>query len=91
MARRRFKDAHGVDWEVYAGTSAPTLSGPLQPASSGLLRPVRAWLAFDSQLERRRLSPVPGWWHDASDEELQKLLAVATVIFRRPADPSGSS
>lgn len=89
MAPRQFTDIHGVTWQVYAGTSAPRFAGSVQPADSGLFRPVRTWLAFDSALERRRLTPLPPSWEDATTEELQRLLDQAVVIFKRPAEPGG--
>ena len=43
----------------------------------------RGWLAFESPVERRRLSPIPGHWDELSDRELCDALAVATPS-RRP-------
>ena len=40
------------------------------------------WLAFEGGGERRRLSPVPDDWRDASDAELRQLLARATPVAR---------
>jgi hypothetical protein len=42
---------------------------------------VRGWLAFEGAGERRRLSPVPTGWLEASDAELRDLLARAKVVF----------
>ncbi len=39
------------------------------------------WLAFEGAGERRRLSPVPSGWRDASDAELRAMLARAKVVF----------
>jgi hypothetical protein len=43
----------------------------------------RGWLAFESPVERRRLSPIPERWDDLSDRELRDVLANATPS-RRP-------
>jgi hypothetical protein len=91
MKRLEFTASNGVTWQVYAGTSAPKLSGSVQPADSGLFRPVRTWLAFDSDLERRRLTPAPPSWQSASPEELEQLLNRAIVIFKRPAEPDSAA
>ena len=39
------------------------------------------WLVFERAGERRKVSPTPPDWHEASDEQLRQLLAQATVIF----------
>jgi hypothetical protein len=41
------------------------------------------WLAFEGAGERRRFSPVPPGWREASDAELEDLLARATVVAVR--------
>lgn len=43
------------------------------------------WVCFASAGEKRRLSPPPAEWHDASDEELEALCARAG--HRPPAAP----
>lgn len=91
MTIRRFTDAQGVEWRVYSGTSTQGVATATEPAHSGLSRVSRSWLAFDSQLERRRLTPLPPSWQDASAEELERLLHRATVIFKRPSDPGGAA
>ena len=82
MNERRFRDAEGVEWRVHVIVQAPKV-GPLYPAHSAQFRPATAWLAFDSNLERRRLSPVPKGWEDVDAEQLQQLLRTATLITRR--------
>ena len=89
MTRRQFTDTHCIEWHVYAGTTAPRLSGAAQPADSALSRPTRNWLAFDNPLERRRLTPIPQSWQSASEAELEQLLYRASIIFKRPAEPGG--
>ena len=86
MARRRFTDAKGVEWDVFdvIVRAEPTLR---RPAHSQQLAATRAWLVFESAGERRRLAPFPIAWEEASTEELERYLAQATKIsisMRRP-------
>jgi hypothetical protein len=82
MDERRFHDAVGNEWRVHIVVHAPRI-GPMYPAHSAQFRPSSAWLAFESESERRRLSPVPLGWEGADVDELQRLLQSATVITRR--------
>ena len=43
------------------------------------------WLAFESASERRRLSPIPAGWEEASESELERLCrrAAAAAVPRR--------
>ena len=43
------------------------------------------WLAFESDRERRRLSPIPSGWEQASESELERLCqrAAAAAVPRR--------
>jgi hypothetical protein len=42
------------------------------------------WLAFESGTERRRVSPIPPGWEEASDSELAGLCAKANPAVVRP-------
>jgi hypothetical protein len=46
--------------------------------------PGAGWLCFQSESEKRRLSPVPAGWTTASDAELEGLLAGSVPVGRRP-------
>jgi hypothetical protein len=46
-------------------------------------RLTRGWLCFESEVERRRLQPVPENWHLLSDADLAGLLQQARVAPRR--------
>jgi len=46
--------------------------------------PGGGWLCFQSESEKRRLTPVPGGWTTASDAELEALLAGSVPVGRRP-------
>ena len=87
MRERRFKDANGTEWRVYVVITAPKVA-PLQPPLSAQFRPARSSLAFDSENERRRLTPAPLEWEDAPPAELERLLQQAMTVTIRLTDPS---
>ena len=39
------------------------------------------WLVFEGAGERRRLSPAPSEWRDATEAELRQMLKQAKVVF----------
>jgi len=82
MTVRRFTDANGIEWRVRLVVNAPRI-GPMHPPQSAQFRPAAAWLSFDSERERRRLSPVPPNWEEAPQPELERLLQLATVMTIR--------
>lgn len=41
------------------------------------------WLAFDSEVERRRLAPIPERWETLSNVELRALAEQAQIVPRR--------
>ena len=80
MPQRTFSDANGVEWDVYDMISLPGFGRPGAPQiapHSEVFRAGSAWLAFESRAEKRRLSPIPDGWENASVQELQQLLARA--------------
>lgn len=79
MTRRTFQDRNGVRWDVFDVIVAPPPDA-MQPPYSHKLHATRTWLMFESEYERRRLSPLPLTWTDASDEELERLLSTAVKI-----------
>jgi hypothetical protein len=46
------------------------------------------WLTFESERERRRLSPIPAGWEDAPQNELAGLCARAAAAHSRGRSPS---
>jgi len=72
MAYRDFADSAGVQWKVW--DTYPHSAANVRPAYSA------GWLSFESDVERRRLQPVPPGWAEATDDELWEWLARATVV-----------
>ena len=79
MKRRQFTDRNGVEWDVYAIVVAPG-TPIMKPALSHQFHKTKTYLAFDSEYERRRLSPFPVGWDQANVEELERLLGLAIKI-----------
>ncbi len=78
-AHRQFQDAKGITWDAFAVHPAQEGSGRAQ-----LPEPYRGgWLVFDSEREKRRLSPVPPDWHLAGEEQLRALCARAEIVPAR--------
>lgn len=86
MRERKFTDANGTEWRAYVVIMAPKVA-PLQPPLSAQFRPARSSLAFDSENERRRLTPAPVGWEDAPPAELQRLLHQAMTVTIRLTEP----
>ena len=86
MRERKFTDANGTEWRAYVVITAPKVA-PLQPPLSAQFRPVRSSLAFDSENERRRLTPAPLGWEDAAPTELERLLHQAMTVTIRLTEP----
>jgi hypothetical protein len=42
----------------------------------------QGWLCFESSVSKRRLTPIPPQWRDASDDELVRLLGQAQTVNR---------
>lgn len=75
---RTITDAAGTLWTVFevrkegAGEKWSYL-----PAEYGL-----GWLCFESKISKRRLTPVPTHWRDATDAELVRMLGQAQTVNR---------
>ena len=77
MAVRTFRDAKGVEWQVW------TVTPRIERASNALSEYVapelrNGWLAFRSESEVRRLAPVDPRWETMPEESLRDLLERAT-------------
>jgi hypothetical protein len=75
---REIRDAAGVDWVVYeVQLKEGQLGGPDLPEA---LR--NGWLCFESESEKRRLTPTPAGWDRLPESELQRLLEKAALAKR---------
>jgi len=83
---RSFTDSTGLEWTVFEVKKAADGAGPdsrwtYLPEQFG-----RGWLCFESDVSKRRLTPVPPRWRDYSDRELVGLLDRAQPVNRvRPS------
>ena len=73
MALRNFTDSHGVEWTVW--DTVRTTDAPVRETLT------EGWLTFEAPAtgEKRRLAPVPLYWANAPDDEMERLLAKAKV------------
>lgn len=74
MAHRVFRDAEGVEWQVWAVIPAD-VQGHLRSRSSVHRQFQAGWLAFLSATSRRRRMPIPPDWDMMPDEALVTELA----------------
>jgi hypothetical protein len=88
MASREFTDSRGVAWRAWDVTTAD-----LHPRTreEEFMEPwAGGWLAFECELERRRLAhPYPGRWHEFELKQLEMLLRAATPVPMRKDTASG--
>ena len=84
MAHRRISSANGVEWDVYdvvIPATSPRVGQPqLAPPASTQIPVSKMWLCFESKTDRRRLSPIPEGWDNATDAELLVFLARAAPV-----------
>jgi hypothetical protein len=78
MKDRHFIDSNGTEWRVYVVVTGPKIA-PLQQPLSLQFRPVKTALAFESAAQRRRLTPAPPGWEQATLQELEGMLERAMV------------
>ncbi|MDB4873979.1 MAG: hypothetical protein JWM41_425 [Gemmatimonadetes bacterium] len=77
---REIEDAKGVRWVAFAVYPSRT-TGARSPLPASFQR---GWLAFDSGMETRRLTPIPEGWHLLSNDELCLLCEKGEIAPRRP-------
>jgi hypothetical protein len=98
---REFKDPNGVHWRVWAVIPQTAERRRQPPSSEDppvIERRVRneprmvlpadrggGWLTFESETEKRRLSPIPPEWEVVDDARLAMLCQLATPTPRRPS------
>ncbi len=80
---RTFSDSTGTEWTVYEvkKRGGTTERWSYLPDEFG-----DGWLCFESDLTKRRLTPIPERWRGYSDVELANLLERASAVTRsRPS------
>src|SRR4051812_22369172 len=80
---RNFTDSAGTEWTVFEVKR----QGEEEDNWAYLPRGFRAgWLCFESDVGKRRLSPVPDGWKALNPPDLEKLLRRASVVVRARRD-----
>jgi len=77
MAIREFTDSNGIRWVVWS--TVPAFGSGLGSLEAG-------WLTFDSKIARRRLSPIPDAWSEASSSRLEDWCRSAATVRRTPPE-----
>ena len=78
---RTIADSTGVVWTVFeVKRKGGTGEWTYLPEQFG-----NGWLCFESNLSKRRLTPVPARWAEFSDRELERLLKQAQPVVRSRA------
>ena len=95
MAIRTFKDARGREWQVWEtvpqgssgqySTRLEVTTGPHDRLSGRVRLPVsegreHGWLTFASGDDKRRLSPIPDGWAEATEAELAAYFETARPV-----------
>jgi hypothetical protein len=76
---RNFTDGSGNEWMVFEVRR----QGEEEDNWAYLPRGFRAgWLCFESDVGKRRLSPVPDGWRGSEPAELERMLRRATPVVR---------
>lgn len=75
---RRFTDAKGLEWAVYAVVSPAVVSEGGIPST---------FLCFERGVDRRRLAPIPDDWKDCGSTALRGYLERARAVHRSFASP----
>jgi hypothetical protein len=76
---RTIADSNGIAWTVFEvkrqGGSGDQWTYLPEEYGNG-------WLCFESKVSKRRLTPVPPYWAELSDHELEALLQKAKPVGR---------
>jgi hypothetical protein len=80
-----FRDAAGVEWEVYEVAAQALGTGRLDYLPDKFRR---GWLVFECDTEKRRLAPIPPEWESLSLHELQTLVADESCVRVPKAAPT---
>ena len=82
---RNFTDSAGNDWTVFEVRR----QGNEEDNWAYLPRGFRAgWLCFESDVGKRRLSPVPDGWRTFDSPDLERMLKRAAPVVRARRNPA---
>jgi hypothetical protein len=87
MALRSFTDSQGKAWRVWNVVPHYAAVRDEEMMTPGLQG---GWLCFDSGMEKRRLSPIPGDWEDAGMDALEGYCRQAAPVQPRAAAAEGA-
>jgi hypothetical protein len=71
-------------WDVF-----PTFEARMRMTGESADLLVQGWLVFQSDLEKRRLGPIPEGWDALPDEDLGGLLESAPLVRRGAGEADG--
>jgi len=81
---RGFTDTTGVEWRVWevfpTRNETPSSADTLSETSLRETPYANGWLCFESQIEKRRLAPIPIGWEFNDSGLLQQLCAQAQPV-----------
>ena len=75
---REFTDKEGLEWRVW--DVDPQAHQSQVNIDRRKAQPLEGWLCFESNLERRRLSPIPSGWDATDPDRLAELCEKAQVV-----------
>lgn len=83
---RTITDSTGIKWTIFE-VKRPTDDSRWSylPEEYG-----DGWLCFESQISKRRLTPIPAEWRELSDDALMHKLREAQPVLRRAAESDAS-
>jgi hypothetical protein len=81
---RRMRDRRNPDPVIrYSGPERRTGRERRLTNTTRWVIPIREWLAFDCEGEKRRLVPVPEGWEELPDQELERLCDQAVRVQKK--------
>ncbi|HEU0012079.1 MAG TPA: hypothetical protein VFQ45_00260 [Longimicrobium sp.] len=80
MSLRSFKDSKGGEWRVWDVVPQYAVARDADMMTPGL---EGGWLCFENGSHKRRLSPIPAAWEDATEQELEGYCTRAKTVGRR--------
>lgn len=83
MAAREFNAPDGTPWQAWTVLPGEQAEWPANARRHLPAEMANGWLCFESDSEKRRLSPIPTGWDVGSDGELWDFCLSAAPVRRR--------